>query len=277
MKQKIIFLIMLLLLLNINNIYAHNQLQINVNETITIKDQPVSLDITLKNNDYSSRWYNITTHMAPFGTQIENTYIYLEPNKSQTTRITITPLEKSLTSVYQATIEISSENYSKKIPIKIIQQSNLECLIDLEYYLNYDRIEKEYALDIKLTNNKKLNQDIFLDKIVDVNNNLILNISQEHLITPTEDLWLGYRFIVDENKANNLYLTYGCKNFTLKTQEIKIESLEKPKKTNNFGMIVLTSAKDIYNSLVFQIILIVVLIFLVLSFSTRYIKYMYRK
>lgn len=262
----------------ITSVYAHN-LQITVRDSINIKEQEGHLTVTLRNNDASARWYNLKAYMSPFETYIEDPYIYLEPNTSKTTNVVIQPLEKTLTSVYQTIIEISSEDYFRKIPVKIIQESNLECLIDLEHYLNYDRLEEEYTLDLKITNNKNLKQEVYIEKLVDVNSNLILEISQKHSIAKKEALWLGYRFVVDTNKTDFLYVSYGCKDFPLRSQEIRLNILkEEPKQqTTNFGMVVLGSVKDIYNSVVFQIFLVVVLILLVLSFSTRYIKHMYRK
>ncbi len=280
MKLKIMLLVFFLIILT-NNVYSQDILQqVSSQESITLKDTSEILELTITNTSSQTRWVNIKTHMSPFTTHVDNPYFSLEPNLSKTIKIEIIPLKKTLNLVYKTTIEISSEDYIKNLPITIFQQKNIECFVEIkEIVLRYK--EDKYVLDLELYNNKETTESTIIKEIRDVNNNIIKNIDQELQISGKNNLWLSYDFVVDENKTvDKVYLVYGCDEYQLNHKEITLIIDEEPKQPlpkTNVGLFVLSSAKSFYNSVIFQILLVIILIILVLSFTTRYIQYVYNR
>ncbi len=281
MNYKILYVLAFFLIININVIYAQD-IEISMQETINLKDQDKTIDLTIINNSSTLRYFDITAYTAPFISYIENPYFSLQPNASKTTTITIKPLEKSLANVYRTTIEITSENYKRNLSLTIVQEKNIDCSIVIEeHYVNYDRTEENFILDIKINNNKDREENLFIKEIVDTNNNILKTIEQEHTLSAEDNLWLSYIFNLDENKTQDyVYLVYGCYDFSLTSKEIHAQKIteEEPKEEQiTFGMVILGSVENIFDSLIFQIFLVIVLILLILSFTTKYIKFVYNK
>jgi hypothetical protein len=270
--------ILLFLLFTINNIYAQDT-QINIQDKVILKETSKTIPITVYNNSQEIKWYNIEAYTSPFETQIQESYFYVDSynnnNNSKTIYLTISPLQKSLTSVYLTHIQISSDNYTKKIPLTIVQESNIYCFVEIvDNFINYDLNNSKYILDLKLENTSEFSQEIFVKQINDVNKTL-LDISQEHEVLGKDVLWLSY--VLDVNSLDIVYVNYTCNDVIQKIKEISVPKEKEPQQKNTFGLFVLSSAKSFYNSVLFQVVLIVVLIFLVLSFTTRYIRYLYKK
>jgi len=157
----------------------------------------------------------------------------------------------------------------------LFQESNIYCFVEIvDNFINYDLNNSKYILDLKLENTSEFSQEIFVKQINDVNKTL-LDISQEHEVLGKDVLWLSY--VLDVNSLDIVYVNYTCNDVIQKIKEISVPKEKEPQQKNTFGLFVLSSAKSFYNSVLFQVVLIVVLIFLVLSFTTRYIRYLYKK
>lgn len=268
------FLILISLLLMSTYIYASG-ITVSFPENITLVDNQVSVELYVYNGTNISKQFNLTSHTTPFVSSFSENQFRLNPNESKRISVIFNPLENNLEAVYNSSIEVKSQDYYNKVNFIIIQKTNRTCGIDLQYFAEYIQDSSNYKIDLIFKNNSTIDQTIEIIDFKDVNLTEELNdvnISRETEVSIT-------RFF--ETDKREVILEYRC-NGILGRREIELPKKTTPKDpttgfTGLFTFVGNITLGNFINSVVFQIILVVVLIILVLSFSTKYIKYIYRR
>lgn len=273
--KLIVIFIFILILLNFNIIIVNaSSLDISMDTTIDIYNKDVNIPIYITNNTNNSNYYNIETNIPSFNTNLSKSSFRLDQKSTTKIILNIEPLKNSLFRKYMSSIDFYSNNETKRINLTIIQHNNRRCLLDINYNLNYDQNINKYILNLKLENKASYNQNFLINSIDDQNLNENLNIRALEI--------KDFNKTFDTNK-DSVELKYIC-NYENKVLNIDIpKKLEENNttKSTTTGLFNLKKLdlnfNSIYNSLIFQIILVIILIVLVLSFSTKYIKYIYKK
>jgi hypothetical protein len=272
MNKNILVLISVLLMSSY--IYASN-ITVSFPENITLVNNPVSVELYVYNGSNSSELITLTSYISPFPSSFSENQFRLSPNESKRVTVTISPLNDYLESVYSSSIEIKSANYYNKQTFNIIQKTNRICSIDLQYFVMYVPSSDEYKLELILKNNSIVNKDIEIIGLKDINLSDeigIVEISGKTEVSTVRLFKTEERNVILEYRCNGLF---GKKEIELPEKKTPIDI--KTGFTGLFSFIGSVNLGNFWDSLLFQIILIIILIILVLSFSTRYIKYIYKR
>ncbi|MFA5745513.1 MAG: hypothetical protein WCX82_01540 [archaeon] len=272
---KKIFLLLIIALISLQVVYAGNATT-SFPSNVTLVDKQISVDFYIYNPTSTVQTYTLKSYTAPYPSYFSETTIRLQPNTSKLVPLTITPLENQLESTYSSSIEVTSIDYYNKITFTILQKTNRVCQVDLQYFISYVKESDNYKLELIFKNNSNINQNIDVLDLRDIN--LEVPIGKISTIKATESS-LVRLFKTDINQTK---LDYRCNGiYSNITIDLPKKDVIKPNEpfsvfTGLFslGNIDVLTTLD---STVFQIILIFILIILVLSFSTRYIRYVYRK
>jgi len=272
MKKNILFFIVLLLFSNY--IYAQD-ISVIFPESATLVNDSVSVDFYIHNLSRFTEQLVVKAHTSPFPHFLSESNILLQPNDSKKISLVLTPLTNQLDSVYVSSLEISSNNYYKKINFQIIQKANRTCSIDVNYLATYIPFSEEYKIEIILKNNSDTTQEIEIIGLKEIS--ISAEISVIEIPKQTEVSLLR---IFKTDKENST-LEYRC-NGIYGTKEIELPEKTRPKEVNKgpsglFYFVGAITIINIFDSLLFQIFLIIILIILILSFSTRYLKYIYKR
>ena len=298
----IVFLITIMLSIFVNNIFA-SEINYNFTETIVLYDKAVSYDLTLYNASNESQLYTINTYTTPFEVTLIPETIRLAPRERGKITFLFEPLLDQLESVYSSNFRITSNNEIKTVYFNINQKSNKVCPLDLRInnVINDDNLS--FILRIENTTTKNYNLELIdLENIKDFNKSSITSNREETIerefvfsdfnrslqktvliykcnnIQNTKEIEIPKKEIEDTIDENTTDLTGFIGFADLSFLNVFFQSVA----TINFGFLTVfynslisIDFMVILNSTITHIILIVILIFLILSFTTRYIKYLY--
>ena len=275
-KKLMVFLIFILACtfstVSLSSYIQASGLDIYFPEAITLDNTAISLDFDIVNTTNFTQEYEFNAYTSPFLSEINPSSVVLQPNASQTIKFTINPIYNSLKSIYFSSFEISTDSSKKIYSFRIVQNDNRVCNIDLDYNLSYDSNSDLYNLDIILDNNYPQTSQIRLKSLKDSTN------FQENTYDVDNSLVLNYKIKSDKEKTD---LIYVCNNKEY-LEEINLIKKEKPKESLEVvkylsGYFSFSKFKNIFSSLGFKIFLIIILIFLVISFTAKYVRYIYFK
>jgi hypothetical protein len=290
-KNKL-FLILLIFCISFlfSNYTSAFEAEVSLNtNNLNIYDKDVNLEINVYNNTNTEQLYGVIPHITPFKFNLDSSTFRLSPRASKRVVLVINPIGNSLEKIYSTKLEVTSNFSSTYIPLQITQNTNKECNIDLDYTVVYNPNIKKYVFNLKLENKDNYS------KFVELIHNSILKMDFSRKIELNAKEYKELKFVFDSN-VESIDLEYNCNNIELNCLNIILPN--KPKddiNTNNnsdnnnagynnsnlsgllnLGFFTL-NINNILNSLAVQIILIIVLIVLVLSFTTKYIKFIYNK
>ncbi len=272
MLKKILLLILIIYLAT--PFTNAQELSVTFPKTITLVNTPISVDLYLYNTTSTTNTYSLKSYTAPYPSEFLEERITISPNSTKKITLKITQLSNQLQSTYNSSIEISSATYYNKINFEIIQKANRVCPIDLQSTVIYVKESDNYKLELTFKNSTNRDQDIDIIALKDIN----LEYPLGKLTAPKNSESSIVR--VFKTKLKETKLEYRC-NSVYGTVDIELPKKEKPQEEKSiftglfsFGAINLVT---VFNDIVFQIILIFILIILVLSFTTRYIKYVFKK
>ena len=298
-----IFLAIILLSIFVRNVFA-SEINYTFTETVVLKDKPVFYDLTLHNPSNESQLYRIKVYTTPFKVTLIPETIRLAPRETGTISFMFEPLLDQLESVYASNFKITSNNENKTVYFNINQKSNKICplSINIEEIIN----DENLSFILRVENNSTRGYNLELISLENINdfNRSVLRSNREEIIEKT------YVFSDFNRDLERTILTYKCNNIE-NTKEIEIPKQKKEETQKevtgvtgfvgfldfgfvnvfleSFAAIFLGFVNVFYSSLISidflvilnstitHIILIVILVFLILSFTTRYIKYLYLK
>jgi hypothetical protein len=256
------------------------EVSLNTNN-LNIYDKDVNLEINVYNNTNTEQLYDIKPHVTPFKFHLDGSTFRLNPRASKRVVLVIKPIANSLEKIYSAKLEITSSSSSTYIPLQIVQNTNKKCNTDIDYTVVYNTNIKKYVLNLKLEN--KDNYSKFIELI----HNSFLPIDISKRVELNAKGYKELKFVFDSN-LESIDLKYNCNNIELNSFNVIFPNKPKDNVNDNsydnsnlngllnLGFFTL-NVNNILNSLAVQIILIIVLIVLVLSFTTKYIKFIYNK
>lgn len=267
------FLTLLSMLLLATSVYA-TSIDAVFLDNITLFDKPISAELYLYNSTSTPKQITLKANTSPFSATFSENQFVLKPGESKRISVTINQLADSLDVAYNSSIEITSADYYKKLPFTITQRSNRACQIVLRYTINYLPATDNYKLELFFKNDSKTDKTIEIIGLKDINLSSgigVIDIPKESEVSTVRI------FSTDDKTA---FLEYRC-NGVYGKMEMNLPDKENPEEiassTGLFSFITNINFLGILDSLVFQVILIVILMLLVLSFSARYIKYVYKK
>lgn len=277
-KKNVFLVLMIALLLSLQIIYAESTPTVSFPKKVTVVDTPISVTLYVYNPNSMEQTYSLVSYTSPYESYFSEDKITLNPNESKEVTVVISPQENVLDSTYKASIEVMYLENSKKIDFDIIQKANRSCPIDLQHTIAYVKESGNYRLDLIFNNSSKKDQELDVIGIKDINLEYPIGI----IIVPSDVETKMVRIFKTDLKETKIeYRCNGVYGFV---------ALELPKKETDkakaqvisvfTGLVSFTKSINlttIFNSIIFQIILIVILIIIILSFSTKYIKYVYRK
>lgn len=277
-KKNIFLFLMIALLLSLQIIYAEDAPTISFPKKVTVVDTPISVTLYVYNPNSTAQTYSLVPYTSPYESYFSEDKITLKPNESKEVTLIISPQENVLDSTYKASIELMYLQNSKKIEFDIIQKANRNCPIDLQHTIVYVKESDNYRLDLFFNNSSEKTQEIDIIGIKDINLEYPIGVVTIPSAIETKMVRV---FKTDLKETKIEYRCNGVYDFV---------ALELPKKETEKNKIQVISVftglvsftknvnlTTIFNSIIFQIILVLILIILILSFSTKYIKYVYRK
>ena len=237
---------------------------ISLQDNVYLTDKAVEKEVVLYNYLSEAVYFDLKLNSSPFVSQISSERVFLLPNEYKTVTYKIYPLNDSLDSTYTASFEsVFAGNRSVKY-FTINQAFNKECK-DLSLDLSYVFLE-DGSINLKLLfkNSSQLTKSA---KIMDVSG-LSFDLQKEIVIAGNSDYLYD---IILSDSLETVNVKYSCNNLVF-NKEINIEQ-------NNplTGYFSLKFLDGFLNSVYFTILLIIFLVVLVLSFSTRYLKHTNKK
>ena len=275
--KRIIFLFIAAIFLSIflYSVKAHAfEFETSIPSQITLYNKPVDIWFTIKNTSDASNLYNFKLYTSPFASRIDIPSLRLNVGETRQVKLTVYPIENTANQEYTSTLEISENQLIHFYSIKIVQLTNKICSIEVNDTVDYLTDSNRYHLDLKLTNNSDTFQTINLNKFQDLNADQFTEMSVG--LYPKEVKHINY--YIDTNKSS-LEISYVCNNLF---QTKRINFPEKPiiNENNNgtgiSGYFTFTNFKtnisSFLKSMTFQIILIIIIILLAITFASRYIR-----
>lgn len=301
----IVFLAAIMLSIFVGTVFASEAINYNFTETVVIHDKPVYYDLTIYNSSNQSQLYTIKTYTTPFNVTLIPETIRLAPGETGKISVMFEPLLDQLESVYASNFKITSNNETKTVSFNINQKSNKVCplTINIKDVVN----DGNLSFVLRVENNSSRGYNLELISLENINdfNRSVLRSNKEEIIEKT------FIFSDFNRSLEKTVLTYKCNNIK-NTKEIEIPKQEIEEDSNedvtgstgfvsfldlgfinvflqsiatiNLGLLsvlynslISIDFLVILNSTITHIILIIILVFLILSFTTRYIKYLYLK
>jgi hypothetical protein len=250
-------------------------------KTVTIVDTQISVDVYIYNPNTTEQNYFLKSYTSPYVSEFSESTISVSSKTSKKVSLKINPLENVLESVYSASIEIQNSEHTKKSEFEIIQKANRKCPVDLQYLIIYVKESDNYKLELIFKNSTDKDKTINITNLKDIN----LAAPLGEVIAPKNSESSMVRVFKTDIKETKLEYTcngiYGFVDIEL-PKKVKTSDKVKSAFTGLVGFvkgITLPSINliAILDSIIFQIILLIILIILVLSFSTKYIKFLYKK
>jgi hypothetical protein len=277
-KKNVFLVLMITLLFSLQIIYAEDAPTISFPKKVTVVDTPIYVTLYVYNPNSTEQTYSLVSYTSPYESYFSEDKITLKSSESKEVTLIISPQENVLDSTYKASIELMYLQNSKKIEFEIIQKANRSCPIDLQHTIVYVKESGNYRLDLFFNNSSKKDQELDVIGIKDINLEYPIGV----VIVPSDvETKMVRVFKTDLKETKIEYRCNGVYGYV---------TLELPKKETDkskvqvisvfTGLVSFTKSINlttIFNSIIFQIILIIILIIVILSFSTKYIKYVYRK
>ncbi|MDD4050026.1 MAG: hypothetical protein PHX47_03395 [Candidatus ainarchaeum sp.] len=237
---------------------------ISLQNNVYLTDKAIEKEVVLYNFLSEAVYFDIKLNTSPFTSDLSVEKVLLLPNEYKTITYKLYPLNNSLSQTYTASIETSFAGNRFVEYFTINQVFNKDCQ-DLSLDLSYDNLE-DGSINLKMLfrNSSSENKSI---KITDITG---VNLTEEKEINVSNNSEYLYSTIYSEYE-NKINVIYTCNNLIF-NKEINI--LE-----NNLlsGYFSLKFIGDFLDSIYFKILLVVFLVVLVLSFSTRYIRHINKK
>ena len=277
-RKNEFLLLIIVLLVSLQLVYAQDTPTVSFPKTVTVVDTPISVTLYVYNPNSTEQTYSLVSYTSPYESYFSEDRITLKPNESKEVTLVISPQENVLDSTYKASIDLKYLENSKKIDFDIIQKANRGCPIDLQYTIAYVKESDNYRLDLVFKNSNNKDEDIDIIGLKDINLEYPIGIVAVPSAVETKMVRV---FKTDLKETKLEYRCNGVYGFVNIEFPKKETAKTKTQVLSVFtGLVSFTkniNLTTILNSIIFQIILIILLIILILSFSTKYIKYVYRK
>ncbi|MCK9292700.1 MAG: hypothetical protein WCY27_01540 [archaeon] len=273
-----IFLISALFItISLSHFAQANQIDLDFSQVINLTNSPVTKDITITNLSSQLKNYNLEIYSAPFTSQLTPSSFQLEAGQSRKVSLEVFPLENTLYQRYIAKIKVNTDNQETYYEFLIIQNDNFSCDTTIQSDISYDSNLDNYSLSLVLLNKSNNIQSISLESLKNSNLDDVDGFKETEVsLEKDEEKIINFNLNLEEK--DDLILKYKC-NDMLFTKNIDFQYKEEFKEdiSNLTSYFSFVNLKVIINSISFQLILVLILVGLVLSFSTRYIKLLYKK
>lgn len=239
-----------------------NNSVISLQNKVYLTDKAVEKEVILYNFLNEGVYFNLKLNTSPFNSDISQDRVFIPANEYKTIKYTIYPLNDSKGEVYSGSLETIFQNNRFIEYFTIEQAFNKKCDISVDISSNYLSNEN-YSVKILFKNTNSQDRKIIVQEIDGI-------LQEEKEIFVLKNSEYSYEKIIS-SKQKNIDVKYLCNDVILTSQV----SLEKPIRMS--GYFSLNWANNFLESIYFKILLIVILILLVLSFSTRYLRYINRR
>lgn len=260
-KQVWLFFTMFFLFLITPNLLHALEPVISMNETVYIVDKPVEQEIILYNYFDADAYFVLKLNTAPFDFHTSVYEIFIPKKSYKSIKFTLFPLDNSSGEVYSASVELYSP-FARFIKHFTVDQAfNKTCETTLKVdseYLGSDI----HTVELLFENPTLKDQDILFN---DDQNLFFL----KKITIPKNSEYLFKKNISID--GSELSISYTCNDVFISQKH----NLKKPIKLTGFFS--LGIFEKIFNLLFFKILLVIILIFLVISFTTRYLRYIHDK
>ncbi len=238
----------------------------SISKDVHLTDKAVEKEVVIYNFFNTTAQFNLKLYTTPFNSEISENNFYLSPNESKIVTYKIYPIDNSQAAVYSSNLEVSANNNIFRESFIIDQAFNKKCNVSVDVLSKY--IETN-SYNIKL---------IFTNEENDIKTVILKNMSGAVDFNESNFEIAGnsnYEFETFINtEDSNVSFDYACNN-VIKT---KISDLEKKSSFLGItGYISLQGINNFIESIYFKILLVVLLVVLVLSFSTRYLRHVNKK
>ena len=239
----------------------------SVSKNVYLTDKAIEKEVVIYNFFSTTAQFNLKLYTAPFNSEISVNNFYLSSNESKVVAYTIYPLDDSEGVVYSANLEVTSNNVTYKEPFTIEQAFNKKCSVLVDVLAEYQE-EDNYNVKFIFTNPETNAQEVILKNISGTSD------FNESTFEISGNSNYEYELIVN-TLDNNVSYSYACNN-VINNKTIPLE-----KKIDYLGIatgyITFANLDNFLESVYFKILLVVLLVVLVLSFSTRYLRHINRK
>ena len=276
--KRIIFLVLAALFISVFlysvKLYAAD-FDLRVQDKVILNNNPVNAYLTLKNTTSTTNLYTLQLYTSPFQSQINPSSIRLSPGEVKQVNFTVYPLENSTSQEYTSTISVLSNSETYFYTFTIVQQTNKVCPVNVNYKVDYISDSNKYHIDLNIENPTTKYQTITIKEIKPINTAIE---TMDVALYPNENKHSNFYFDTNSNKVTLSYIcnsNYEELNITLPSKPVtpKPDTTDGNKINLNLaGYFTYASFSRVFESLTFQVILILIIILLVLSFTSRYIK-----
>jgi len=275
--KRILFLVLAALFISffLYSFKAHaSEFQLIVPDKVVLKDSSVKYQLIITNLEDSTNLYEFKLYSSPFSGTINPSSIRIDARQTKQVELIIYPIENSTNQEYISTISVLVNSQIHFYTFIIVQQTNKICPIDINYKTDYLIDSNRFHLDINLTNNTTKYQTLIIKEIKPINTTI-----QEMSVNlyALENKHSTFYFDTNETEVKLIYVCNSnfeelSINLPTKPIIINLEPKENQIWNNISGYFTISKFKEISNSLAFQVILIIIIVLLVLSFTSRYIK-----
>ncbi len=237
---------------------------INLSKNIYLTDKAIEKEVILYNFLNEAIEFNIKLNTTPFKSELSEENVLFLPNQTKRIKYIIYPLDNSEETEYTGSIEVSFANNNYTEYFTINQEFNKMCDVSLE--VDYSFLENnEVKFNMRFINPTENDQNILLRDI-----NGVFDFSKKEIsVLNNSDYLLESIVSLEKNK---LTIEYVCNNILI------YEQIDVKRESNPIsGFITFKDIDNFLESIYFKILLIVLLIVLVLSFSTRYLRHINKK
>jgi hypothetical protein len=234
----------------------------SIDKEVYLTDKAIEKEVVIYNFFNDTVEFTINLYTSPFKSEVLEKNFVLSANESKTIKYIIHPLQDSLKEVYSASIEVVSNNNTFIEYFSITQEFNKKCDVDVN--ITHTHLEDDnYLLNINFYNSTNEEKFVVLSKVSEIKD------FKEKVISIDSNS--KYDYTINFNTKNkDIDIEYICNNLLI-TEKIELQKDLNFKKIT--GFLSLKDIGDFINSIYFKIILVILLVLVVISFSTRYIKY----
>ncbi len=236
---------------------------VSLSKNVYLTDKAVEKEVVLYNFLNEGVYFTLKLNTSPFKSELSTEKVFIPANEYKTVKYKIFPIEDSTGVLYTASLETSFANHRYVEYFTIEQAFNKKCDVSLD--VSYEYLEgNNYSLKMLFKNPNNSQEAVTIKEIKGS------SFSEEKEVVVLGKSDFSYETVVSVND-NLLNIKYSCNNVIL-NKEIEVK---KPVKMS--GYISLNWADNFIESVYFKILLVVLLIILVLSFATRYLRHVHRK
>lgn len=244
-----------------SSIQGSNSL-ILTDKNIYLTDKAIEKEVVIYNFFNDTVEFTVNLYTSPFKSEVLENNFNLSANESKTIKYVIYPVKNSLKEVYSASIEVVTKNNTFVEYFTITQEFNKKCDVDVD--INHTHIEdNNYLLNITFYNNTQEEKFVVLNKITEIK-----DFSQRVISIDNNS---KYEYTVSFNTNNkDIDIEYICNNLLI-TEKIELKKDVDFKQIT--GFLFFEDIAKVLDSIYFKIFLVILLVLVVISFSTRYIRY----